>query len=183
MINVAWHRAGESQVVKYATTPCSTWYCDSSDMTTKCVVESGFIYPMLFLFVRLSVFFFHFMLIMLITFFINHSRFALCCLEWKVKFISIKSKSFVFLNTQQLYSNHWPILAIESIVVRVIWNDSGLIMDKFPFECLIVSTILGYGCIRNWRRIDTNHVKLPLLVMVEIDHHRFWFFFIDVSEQ
>lgn len=60
MINVAWHRAGESQVVKYATTPCSTWYCDSSDMTTKCVVESGFIYPMLFLFVRLSVFFFSF---------------------------------------------------------------------------------------------------------------------------
>lgn len=30
-------------------------------------------------------------------FFINHSRFALSCLEWKVKFISIKSKSFFFV--------------------------------------------------------------------------------------
>lgn len=122
----------------------SPWVCGKEyDSFTRC---SLYLCCSLFAQRVYTVFSFHY---------VDHSFFlliilvcALSCLEWKVKFISIKSKSFVFLSFERASKHHphtsththtraelfkwlivWPISVMGSNVIRDWFRHRALIMD------------------------------------------------------
>lgn len=91
---------------------------------------------------------FHFIMLITLFFLLIILVCALSCLEWKVKFISIKSKSFVFLSFERASKHHphtsihthtraelfkwlivWPISVMGSNVIRDWFRHRALIMD------------------------------------------------------
>lgn len=128
-----------------------------------------FIYTMLSLFVLLFIcaaclLSFHF--IMLITFFfINHSRFALSCLEWKVKFISIKSKSFFFRCCFYCCSFFLPsALTTVNTHSKTKKKNTHKINIQMLFDCVLllwaIDIYFGRMSSRDWFELDWGLFKM-----------------------